>query len=164
MIFTRDENSFLQGDPPGISFVMNRTFTDTGENNQKWTRVFSTRRSDASEKNRRKILASTFGRFRLWTSFESSPVSVNVKVKNYLFSAQHVLRLDQNIGEDTCAKRRHIRIGIFFSFGLFLASCFVLILARPSKRIVNPSAAAATFSLQISKNAIFNLLALNEIL
>ena len=34
-----------------------------------------TRRSDASEK-KQKILASTFERFRLWTSFESSPVSV----------------------------------------------------------------------------------------
>ena len=58
--------------------------TDTGENVQKWTRVFfdsalsHTRRSDASEKKRRKILASTFGRFRLWTSFESSPVSVKI--------------------------------------------------------------------------------------
>ena len=34
-----------------------------------------TRRSNASKKEK-KILASTFGRFRLWTSFESSPVSV----------------------------------------------------------------------------------------
>ena len=35
-----------------------------------------TRRSDASEK-REENSVSTFGRFRLWTSFESSPVSVN---------------------------------------------------------------------------------------
>ena len=35
-----------------------------------------TRRSDAAEK-KKKILASTFGQIRLWTSFESSPVSVN---------------------------------------------------------------------------------------
>ena len=34
-----------------------------------------TRRSDASEKREKKSV-STFGRFRLWTSFESSPVSV----------------------------------------------------------------------------------------
>ena len=36
-----------------------------------------TRRSDASKKREENIV-STFGRFRLWTSFESSPVSVNV--------------------------------------------------------------------------------------
>ena len=36
-----------------------------------------TRRSDASEK-RKENSESTFGRFRLWTSFESSPVSVKV--------------------------------------------------------------------------------------
>ena len=36
-----------------------------------------TRRSDASEKREEKSV-STFGRFRLWTSFESSPVSDNV--------------------------------------------------------------------------------------
>ena len=34
-----------------------------------------TRRSDVSEK-REENSASTFGRFRLWTSFESSPVTV----------------------------------------------------------------------------------------
>ena len=37
-----------------------------------------TRRSDASEK-REENSVSTFGRFRLWTSFESSPVSVKSK-------------------------------------------------------------------------------------
>ena len=36
-----------------------------------------TRRS-ARRKKREKILASTFGRFRLWTSFKSSAVSVNL--------------------------------------------------------------------------------------
>ena len=36
-----------------------------------------TRRSDASEK-REENSVSTFGRFCLWTSFESSPVSVNL--------------------------------------------------------------------------------------
>ena len=34
-----------------------------------------TRRADASEK-REENSVSTFGRFRLWTSFESSPVSL----------------------------------------------------------------------------------------
>ena len=43
-----------------------------------------TRRSDASEKKRRKILASTFGRFRLWTSFESSRVSVKTENVKFL--------------------------------------------------------------------------------
>ena len=38
-----------------------------------------TRRSDASKK-REENSVSTFGRFRLWTSFESSPVSVNDQV------------------------------------------------------------------------------------
>ena len=36
-----------------------------------------TRRSDASEE-REENSVSTFERFRLWTSFESSPVSVNM--------------------------------------------------------------------------------------
>ena len=36
-----------------------------------------TRRSDASEK-REENSVSTFGRFRQWTSFESSPESVNI--------------------------------------------------------------------------------------
>ena len=56
---------------------------DTGENVQKWTRVFSTRRwvklvaRTRREKKEKTIVASTFWRFRLWTSFESSLVSVN---------------------------------------------------------------------------------------
>ena len=37
-----------------------------------------TRRSDVSEK-KKKILASIFERFRLWTSLESSPVSVKLR-------------------------------------------------------------------------------------
>ena len=39
------------------------------------------RRSNASEKKEENSV-SIFGQFRLWTSFESSPVSVNV-IKNY---------------------------------------------------------------------------------
>ena len=45
-----------------------------------------TRRSDASEKRVEKSV-STFERFRLWTSFESLPVSVNLAMisdANYL--------------------------------------------------------------------------------
>ena len=38
-----------------------------------------TRRSDASEKKEENTV-STFGRFRLLTSFESSPVSVNLLI------------------------------------------------------------------------------------
>ena len=38
-----------------------------------------TRRSGASEK-REENSVSTFGRFRLWTSFQSSPVSVKASV------------------------------------------------------------------------------------
>ena len=58
------------------------TLTDTGENVQKWTRVFSTRRwvilvARTRRKKREEYSVSTFGRFPLWTSFESSPVSVN---------------------------------------------------------------------------------------
>ena len=54
--------------------------TDKGKNVEKWTRVFSTRRLDASEKREEKSV-STFGRFCLLTSFESSPVSVEVGVR-----------------------------------------------------------------------------------
>ena len=43
-----------------------------------------TRRSDASEK-REENTVSTFGRFRLWTSFESSSVSVNFKTFSLIF-------------------------------------------------------------------------------
>ena len=57
--------------------------TDTGENVQKWTRVFSTRRrvilvARTRRKKREENSVSTFGRFRLWTSFESQHVSVNI--------------------------------------------------------------------------------------
>ena len=61
---------------------MKRSFlTDTGENVQKWTRVFSTRRRASYSplggvgKKRKEKSVSTFGHFRLWTSFES--ISVN---------------------------------------------------------------------------------------
>ena len=59
-------------------FIINRLT----ENVQKWTRVFSTRRrvilvARKRRKKREENSVSTFGRFRLWTSFESSPVSVN---------------------------------------------------------------------------------------
>ena len=55
--------------------------TDTGENVQKWTRVFSTRRwvilvARTRRKKGEDNGLSNFGRFRLWTSFESASVSV----------------------------------------------------------------------------------------
>ena len=49
------------------------SLTDTGQNVQK----SHTRRSDASEKSEDNSV-STFGRFRLWTSLESSSVSVKM--------------------------------------------------------------------------------------
>ena len=60
---------------------VNSILTDTGETVQKWTRVFSTRRwvilvARTRRKKREENSVSTVGRFRLWTSFESSPVSV----------------------------------------------------------------------------------------
>ena len=53
-----------------------------------------TRRSDVSEK-REENSVSTFGRFNLWTSFESSPLSVNLKNKWYLggVSLENVMKL-----------------------------------------------------------------------
>ena len=53
-----------------------------GETVQKWTRAFSTRRwvilvARTRRKKREENSVSTFGRFRLCTSLESSPVSVN---------------------------------------------------------------------------------------
>ena len=58
--------------------------TDTGGNVQKWTQVFSTRRwvilvARTRRKKREENSVSTFGRFRLWTSFESSRVSLKLK-------------------------------------------------------------------------------------
>ena len=63
------------------NFWTRLSLTDTGENVQKWTRVFSTRRwvilvARTRRENREENSASTFGRFRRWTSLESSPVSV----------------------------------------------------------------------------------------
>ena len=56
---------------------------DTSEKVQKWTQVFSTRRwvilvARTHRKKKEVNSASTFERFRLWTSFESSPVSVKI--------------------------------------------------------------------------------------
>ena len=72
------------------SYTSKIILTDTGENVQKWTRVFSTRRwvilvARTRRKKRRKILASTIGRFRLWTSFESSPVSVKTSLLKIIY-------------------------------------------------------------------------------
>ena len=54
----------------------------------------NTRRSDASEK-KTKILASTFERFRLWTSLESSPLSVKAIRVPYFerFSVYEITKL-----------------------------------------------------------------------
>ena len=55
-----------------------------------------TRRSDASEK-RRKILASTFGRFRLWISFDSWPESFKISLSKIIYqklNKNFVLQLD----------------------------------------------------------------------
>ena len=65
----------------GVGFPEKFNLTDTGENVQKWTRVFSTRCwvilvARTRRKKREENSVSTFGRFRLWTFFESSPVSV----------------------------------------------------------------------------------------
>ena len=65
-------------------FNIKTHLTDTGDYVQKWTRIFSTRRWDifvarTLRKKEKKIFASNFGQIRLWTSFESSPVSVNQK-------------------------------------------------------------------------------------
>ena len=59
--------------------------TKTGENVQKWTRIFSSRRwvilvARTRRKKREENTVSTFGHFRLWTSFESSPVSVKGRI------------------------------------------------------------------------------------
>ena len=61
-------------------FSWHLVLTDTDKNVQKWTRVFSTRRWVilVARKKREEKSVSTFGRFRLWTSLESSPVSVNI--------------------------------------------------------------------------------------
>ena len=51
-----------------------------------------TRCSDVSEK-RRKILASTFGRFHLWKSFESGPVSLKVNRNRLKKKKKKVIKL-----------------------------------------------------------------------
>ena len=57
-----------------------------------------TRRSDASEKKEENSV-STFGRFRPWTSFESSPVSVKVQQKLTLMRSRDpfAIKLMQNV-------------------------------------------------------------------
>ena len=67
---------------PKYMYVKIRVLSNTGESVQKWTRIFSTRRwvifvARTRRKKKKKILPSTFGQIHLWTSFESSPVSVN---------------------------------------------------------------------------------------
>ena len=62
-----------------IFIIFEKMLTDTCE---KWTRVFSTRRwvilvARARRKKKRRKSVSTFDRFRLWTTFASSLVSVN---------------------------------------------------------------------------------------
>ena len=55
-----------------------------------------TRRSDASEKKREENSVSTFGRFRLWTSFESLPVSVNASFEVNLISNESMAYIGIN--------------------------------------------------------------------
>ena len=55
----------------GTGFQVNQNLTNTGENVQKWTRVFSTRRwailvARTRRKNRERKSVSIFGRFRLY--------------------------------------------------------------------------------------------------
>ena len=66
--------------------------TDTSEFAPKWTRVHIVYFRLGAEsysslgrvgKKRRKILASTFGRFPLWTSFDFSPVSVKISISSF---------------------------------------------------------------------------------
>ena len=68
----------MQKTTTGCSGPLKVRLTDTGENVDASifdSALSDTRRSDASE-NREENSVSTFERFRLWTSFESSPVSV----------------------------------------------------------------------------------------
>ena len=73
--------------------------TDTGENVQKMdasifdSALSHTCRSDASEKSEEKSV-STFGRFSLWTSFASSPVSASIS-KTQISSTLRVLFIRQ---------------------------------------------------------------------
>ena len=71
-----------------IKYYQSCFLTDTGENVQKWTRVFFIRRwvilvARTPWKKREENNVSTFGRFRLWTSFESSPVSVKCTFRKW---------------------------------------------------------------------------------
>ena len=88
--------------------------TDTGENVQKWTRGFSTRRwvilvarkRRKRRKKREENSMSTFERFRLWTSFESPPVSVNSPLKDVRFSQ---ILFHRNLGQNRFFTRRNFR-------------------------------------------------------
>ena len=80
--------------------VMFVGLTDTGEKVQKWARVFSTRRwvilvARTRRKNREENSMSTFRRFRLWTIFDSSPVSVkiNLKIDHFSRAFQPIFKL-----------------------------------------------------------------------
>ena len=95
-------NRYCIGDP-GTSIAPENveilTLIDTGESVQKWTRVFSTRRWVvlSALRRRKKNSVSTFRRFRLWTSFESSPVSVKVilKIAQAFFYCEYWLPLSR---------------------------------------------------------------------
>ena len=84
-----------------LIFFLIFNLIDTGENVQKWTRVFSTRRwVILVARTRRKkekqiawwqIAAFTFERFRLWTSFESSLYWLNVYYNIIVFKKKSYL-------------------------------------------------------------------------
>ena len=89
----------------GVSPV--EILTDTGENVQKWTRVFSTRRWVilVTRTRRKENSGSTFGQIRLRTSFESSPVSVNIGHNFWVFQKS----------DNRNEKIFNIRIGVIIS-------------------------------------------------
>ena len=85
---------------------INLKLTDTGEaskNRREYleycifdSALSHSRRSDASEK-REENSVSTFQRFRLWTSFQSSPVSVKTGLT---FEPRPVITFDFNVEAD----------------------------------------------------------------
>ena len=90
-----------------------RTLTDTGENVQKWTRVFSTRRwvrlVARTRRKKRKILATTFGRFRLWTRNLNKRVSCfcDEKIKRYIRKQVYSSRKKLEFSAIKCGNTRH---------------------------------------------------------
>ena len=67
------------------NYQSDHCLTDTGEKVHKWMRVFLTRRwvilvARTRRKKEEENSVSTFGRFCLWKSFESSPVSVDLAI------------------------------------------------------------------------------------